>query len=202
MPKAGHLRPNKLSGDLEVIQRLHKFRVQAIDRNYIRLVFDNQFDVVLACDNSVPRVQEIEVLARPQKQHLHNCLEPFVDHMVRLAYQEVSCISGSSLQAVRHTVFTVRNLLKLKMHQVVERLNQVWSSMGQVYSQLAFLAAQWPLTLNISRDTLEAEVQVLFRNIKAKARFSFLLDRVVLVQWPMTLRQLRYEVRVVYGKLE
>jgi kinetochore protein Spc7/SPC105 len=87
--------------------------------------------------------------------------------------------------------------------KVVQSLCQIWAAMGQVYSQLAFLAAQWPLSLHyLSLDMMRAEVQILFRSVKAKARVIFLFDSEVLTRWPLTVRQLRFEVQTVYGELK
>jgi kinetochore protein Spc7/SPC105 len=80
---------------------------------------------------------------------------------------------------------------------------EVWTSMGQIYSQLAFLAAQWPLSLNLaSIQGMTAVIQLLFRTVKAKVSVSFHFDHDVLVQWPMAMRRMRFEVCPVYGDIE
>ena len=75
--------------------------------------------------------------------------------------------------------------------------------MGLVYSQLAFLAARFPLSLKfLSSNTLHAEALLLLRPVKAKARITFFLNHEVLTRWPMTLQELRFEVDIIYGDAE
>lgn len=75
--------------------------------------------------------------------------------------------------------------------------------MTQVYSQLAFLSAQWPLSLTIfSTNALRAEVQILFHKMKSKARVIFLFDLGVLSRWPDTIAEVQIDVEVAYGEIE
>jgi len=172
----------RIKDDLESIQGLHKLRVQTIERNMIRLAFGKQFDVILTYENSTFEVKNIEISTRPQTQHLFTCLYPFPEFMNQLAYQKVKQLGEPNVQAV------------------VLRLCRTWTAMGQVYSQLAFLASQFPLSLNFdSSNTLQAEVHLLLRTVKAKARITFLLNDEVLTRWPTTLNQLRFEVHIIYG---
>jgi hypothetical protein len=66
----------------------------------LRFAFGSQFDVAINCGEGMDQVQSVEILVRPQRQHMHDCLANFAEYMVRVGYQETLRLRHAQLQAV------------------------------------------------------------------------------------------------------
>ena len=91
--------------------------------------------------------------------------------------------------------------------QIVQRLSDYWSSCTQLRGQLRLLAAKYPLEVTVMRaengtSGFKATATVIFRNLKAKALVSFVLDFKTFVSWPMSVGATGCEVDVVYGPVQ
>lgn len=91
--------------------------------------------------------------------------------------------------------------------KIIQRLSDYWSSCTQLRGQLRLLAVKYPLGVTVLQaqngmSGFKVTATIVFRNVKAKALVSFILDMQTFASWPMSIGATNCEVDVIYGPIE
>lgn len=76
-----------------------------------------------------------------------------------------------------------------------------WSSCAQVRSQIRFLNAKFPTTVETKERSgdFEATALVIFPSVKGSAQISFEFTKEIVVMWPSSIGELGCSVKSVRG---
>ncbi|KAF7978879.1 hypothetical protein HWV62_44371 [Athelia sp. TMB] len=181
----------RLKDELESLQNLHLWHAVKIQSDLLELTYASIYCVSIPCKKFAPDVEGVEI-QRLEKvsSKVKDAFPALTDLMLRMAKQTL--LQDESILTTR---------------QIVQRLSDYWSSCTQLRGQLRLLAAKYPLEVTVTRaengtSGFKATATVIFRNLKAKALVSFVLDFKTFASWPMSVGATGCEVDVVYGPVQ
>lgn len=192
---------------MESFQNLHLWHAVKIQSDLLELIYASTYRVSIPCMKFVPDVESVEI-QRLEKvsTKVKDAFPGLTDLMVRMAKQALLQDKGimTTRQVKAHTFlrFTHSDAV-----QIVQRLSDYWSSCTQLRGQLRLLAAKFPLDVAVlpsesGTSGFQATASVIFRDMKAKALVSFVLDFETFASWPMSLGTITCEVEVSYGPVQ
>ncbi|KAI0639064.1 Spc7 kinetochore protein-domain-containing protein [Trametes polyzona] len=181
----------RLKDELEALQDLHLWRATRYTPSLVELTYASKYHVSLPCKNFAPLLQQATVSRTKQSRVKERDAFPqFTDLVVKTANSLVRECSEKS-----------------QIKEVVQRLGDFWSSCAQLRSQLSFLAIKYPLAVESLVDdqgspVLRAKATVMFPPARGKAFISFLWDRETYSRWPLSIRDLKWDVQYAYGSIQ
>ncbi|TCD62040.1 hypothetical protein EIP91_007535 [Steccherinum ochraceum] len=181
----------KLKDELEALEDLHMWRCAKLSADSVELVYASRYEVTIPCDDFKPIPSRVNVQKVKGFQLKERSTFP---QLMQLMLEGAPLLVRSS-QA------------NMSLQQIVQRLNDFWSSCAQFKSQLGFLAIKYPVSVDLQATqdnlpTMIARATVLFPSAKAKAFVSFILDAQSYSSWPMSIQSLRADVQVSYGRVD
>ncbi|KAH8086664.1 Spc7 kinetochore protein-domain-containing protein [Cristinia sonorae] len=181
----------KLQAELEALQDLHLWRCIRLTSDVVDFVYATRYQVKIPCSHFTPIPSRIEI-----------------HKTKRLNHRERDVFPQLSQLAIDGAISLVQRAGEGKvLKQIVQMLGDFWSSCAQLRSQLSFLNIKYPVSTMLKTpgsgsSDLIACATVLFRSVKSKAQILFVLDPDAYSSWPMSIRSLKTEVNVIYGRAD
>ncbi|KAF9535483.1 Spc7 kinetochore protein-domain-containing protein [Crepidotus variabilis] len=182
----------RLKGDLEALEDLHMFRITKVNANVFEYVYASLFLVSIPCKNFTPVVTKVNI-TRHGKESTRT-------------KDDFPKLSSFLLATAKYLINESEDLT---VRQIVNRLNDYWSSCSQLRSQLTLLNVKYPVDIilpssskEITMPSFKAKTTVMFPSVQGKAFVSFKFSFDTITQWPLTLEALDCDVDVSYGSLD
>lgn len=174
--------------ELETLEDLHLWRCTKISPALLEFIYAARFDVSVPCTNHVPVLAKLTVRKRKDfEQRERDAFPALTELMVARAPHAVAGAAS--------------------MHAVIQRLGGFWAACTQLRQQLAFLRIKYPLDVDAvpaegAPPTLRARATVLFPAVKSKVYVSYIFDWETYSRWPLSIRSIKWDVKVAYGAIE
>ncbi|THU91653.1 hypothetical protein K435DRAFT_727026 [Dendrothele bispora CBS 962.96] len=179
----------KLKEELETLEDLHMFHASKVDANMFEYVYAWTYRVSIPCKKYLPLVEKIDIVSLPEMRTKHK--------------EEFPKLKDFLLSAAKHMI---RNSGELTTRQIVHKLADYWSSCSQLCTQIRYLSLRYPIEFEFSQSSTKpfsefrTNVPILFPSVKSKVVVSFVFNRDAFSRWPMSIKSLRYEVIVAFGR--
>lgn len=175
----------KLQTELEALQTLHQLRIVKVKPDLFQFDYASTVRISIPCNDLVPRASEIawRRLDFSSRGKTKDAFPALGDHLVEATIKHVSQTKSETLGQVVRSVIT---------H---------WSSCAQVRSQIRFLNAKFPTTVETKERSgdFEATALVIFPSVKGSAQISFEFTKEIVVMWPSSIGELGCSVKSVRG---
>ncbi|TFY71134.1 hypothetical protein EVG20_g1874 [Dentipellis fragilis] len=165
-----HAEVFRLKDELAALEELHLWRVTETQPDLFELVYASSYRVTVPCKDFRPILDKVEIARmREMPKDQHPRL---TDVSLKLAQQRLAASPPDSLSIT----------------DVVEKLGDFWIACAQLRMQFKLLGIRYPRR---ARDHHRAR--------RGKAFISFVWDSNTLARWPMSIRDLTFDVKVAYG---
>ncbi|KAJ3825277.1 Spc7 kinetochore protein-domain-containing protein [Lentinula raphanica] len=181
----------RLRNELQALEDLHMFHISNVQPGIFEYTYASAYQITIPCRNYLPLVNQVGILRIPELRSRYKDEFPVMTQFLLSAAEEY--IRGSKAPTIRH---------------IIQRLADFWTSTTQIRAQIRQLSMKYPVEIETREipgrpfSEFSARAMVLFPTKKAKAYVSFVFDTDSFSRWPASIRSLRWEVEVCYGKLD
>ncbi|KZW02617.1 hypothetical protein EXIGLDRAFT_416924 [Exidia glandulosa HHB12029] len=181
--------------ELDAMQALHGWRIARLSPALVELVYADKFTVRIPCREWDALGVEVDVVHGAEGKMKKPGWR-------KDKYPDATAFMLQALQ--RQATARIRAHRRYSYGQVVRYIDTMWHAFACVRREIDLLAVRFPVqvTTDTASASLRIAANILVEKLESKAVASFVFNDDALLQWPLSVENVRVDAVIKYGDIQ